>query len=108
VPLKRVPPPTGLPAKLTICGTVWTVEYVEDMHRKKGRFGRTAPSQRLIQIATDQHPDLLRCTLLHEAMHAALRLGGVQSGIDRDAEEKMCSALEVPLLSLIRDNQVKW
>jgi hypothetical protein len=94
----------GLPTSLTICGTTWTVEY----RKFKGKqYGSTNVRKRRIRISVDQQADLMRSTLLHEAIHACLALNGI-SQIDENTEERICQALEVPLLSLIRDNKVKW
>ena len=100
-------PPAGLPSKLSICGTEWTVEYVENMLADGKGFGFCDSSVRRIRIALDQHPDVMRCTLLHEALHAALALNGASQFKGKD-QHAIIDALEVPLLSLIRDNKVKW
>lgn len=96
-----------MPTRLRIGGTVWTVEYRRFKRKNLSRFGSTNYRKRRIRISLDQHPDLMRSTLLHEAIHACFGLNGI-SVMDKDAEERVCQLLEVPLLSLIRDNKVKW
>ncbi len=97
-------PPPGMPSVLNICGTRWTIEYVEG---KRGRYGSTNARKRRIRIWAGQQADLMRSTLIHEAIHACLALNGI-STMDKDFEESICQRLEVPLLSLIRDNKVRW
>jgi Zn-dependent peptidase ImmA (M78 family) len=47
-----------------------------------------------------------RAALLHELLHALLRVYGVQTvvGLTTQQEEKLILAIEAPLLALLRDN----
>lgn len=47
-----------------------------------------------------------RAALLHELLHALLRVYGIPSvvGLSTQQEEKLILAVEAPLLALIRDN----
>ena len=109
--MSKPKPPAGMPSKLTICGTTWTVEYLDNPRDSDGKVvaGATFGHARRIVIDSDAHPDVQRCTLLHEGMHAGLRLSGGRSLFgDDDGEERIIKLLELPMLSLIRDNKVKW
>lgn len=99
-------PPPGMLPTLRILGTEWEVEYVADMLEDGKGFGSCDTARRRIRIALDQHPEVMRCTLLHEAMHAILGMNGAHA--DDDKVHEVIGALEAGLLSLIRDNKVKW
>lgn len=91
------------PKTLSICGNTWTVQYVEGLLGNWGLHGRTEPAQQVILIGTDQHPQQLARTLLHEALHACLASSsGHQLGYEH--EEVLIRCLEPALLSLLRDN----
>lgn len=57
-----------------------------------------------LTIAVDpgKAEDFARSTLLHESLHACLRIS--EPDIDEEIEERFIAALSNPLLAMLRDN----
>jgi hypothetical protein len=91
------------PKSLKICGSKWDIQYVDGLLGSWGMHGRTEPSQQAILIGTDQHPQQLKRTLLHEALHACLAASSGH-GLGYETEETLIRCLEPALMSLLKDN----
>jgi hypothetical protein len=74
-------------------------------------YGECDTKQALITVDPSCSPSMLRDTVIHELLHAAMSLIGVgeDPGIDRDAEERIVLRLSPVLLQLVRDKRlVAW
>lgn len=74
-------------------------------------YGECDTKQALITIDPGQSSTMIRDTVIHEILHAAMSLIGVgeDPGIDRDAEERIVLRLSPVLLQLVRDKRlVAW
>lgn len=58
----------GLPEALLISGHSYSVALTHE--EMDGKMGHVRHDKQAIRIHPDQHPDALRDTLLHEAIHA--------------------------------------
>jgi hypothetical protein len=95
----------NLPKTLKICGSNWSIDYVNSLLGEWGLHGRTNPSGQSILVGIDQHPEMALRTLLHEALHACLAVSSGH-GLHYEHEETVIRCLEPALLSLLRDNPV--
>lgn len=57
-----------------------------------------------INISPDLAPDIERITLLHELTHDILHRTGVENGLDKDDQERICDGLALGVLEIIRRN----
>jgi len=76
-----------------------------------GRYGECDTKHAVITVDPNQAPSMLRDTVLHELLHAAMTLIGVTEdpGVDRDAEERIVLRLAPVLLQLVRQRRlIEW
>ena len=94
------PPTTPRPASFEVLGQTFTVEYVDTL--KKG-VGWCIDTEQRVLIRNAQGPDQERDTLLHEVLHAALKVAGVRVGSSK-SEEAMVRGLAPVLLDVLRSS----
>lgn len=83
----------ALPEHVTPLGIQFQVQVVEHVD-DEGSAGETAPSHRIIKIASDQDTRRRWTTLLHEYMHATLDVVGVNATLPEGIEEVIVQSLE--------------
>jgi hypothetical protein len=105
-PRKTPPLPTSIdvgPLTYAITDDVLSHKLAEH-ESKSALYGKCDHMALVISLNPDQAPGQARGTLLHESLHAVIAVSGVKIGSDE--EEALVSAIEMPLLALLRDNPV--
>ena len=79
-----------------------TMSHVLAEHEEKtaGLYGRCDYKKQAIVLDPGMAPGQYRATLLHEVLHAVIHTSGAKF----DDDEQIISALEFPLLAVLRDN----
>ena len=82
-----------IPKKVTVAGVVLRVEWA-DMEGKWGDYDNDKHLIRLSKSLKKEKPDMAVATLLHEMVHASLRLTGVSEVLGDDNEEAVAVNIE--------------
>lgn len=96
------------PTVITICGQPFAVEWIEEkagpLHDGSANQGTTSVEQQRIMVrGFEQGPDQERDTVLHEVIHAALKMTA-QGDRLKSNEEPVVYALTTALLAVLREN----
>ena len=94
------------PESFMLRGQVWKVEYVPDLKTDDGgtALGFADCTTRVISINTDQHPDSLYETLLHEVFHAYFYSTPIP-GVNAKLEEALCQHFATYVSDLLASNE---
>jgi len=94
------------PDSLMIMGIEWTIKYVDKLKDDDGEIlcGDTDIDKYLIRISTGYHDtdSEMSRTILHETLHAILRMTGQNEMLSEKQEEAIVRALEQGLSQLYR------
>ncbi len=77
----------------------WTVHFSPEA--ENGGVGHTDFKTQVISVAEDQHPQQERDTVLHEVLHVAMFLAGMNG---HELEESLIQRLTPVLLMVLKDN----
>ena len=69
-----------------------------------GLYGETDRYKDTIKIRTEQSPDQMRETLLHEVLHVCFDVSGLSHELEDDEEETIVRQLSPILLQALQDN----
>lgn len=113
----ELPPNLRVPASILVGTIRFRVtsdpdDWLRIEHRTKtgGYYGHTTPLDAMIYLNPDQAPDVMRLTLWHEVIHAALEaVAGKPQWTDLgddqgEREEAVVRRIESPTLAVLRDN----
>jgi len=88
-----------IPKSIIIFGIKFKVEVVNLV--SEGISGDSHLGKRLIRINSKDKIDEQRSTLLHEVLHMALGIGGIEAVLPPDTEEAIVVCLENALHQLV-------
>ena len=93
--------------QLRICERVWEVKFLPTVldDDDNGAKGTTDEESQVIEVSNKLAGDAQRSTLLHEALHAAIK---TSLNSHPDDEEKCVQGLETALYSMLRCKKNKW
>lgn len=92
------PQPAGPPKRVQVGPIAYTLrqdDLITDV-------GQTHPDRQLILLRTNQAPDYLADTVLHEVLHACLAHTPLE--LSEETEEHVCLVLAPALLDVMRRN----
>lgn len=92
------------PSYVKVLGQTFTLEWVRksDELSERQRVGRTDIQKQAISVDATAGDDQQRDVVLHEIIHACLRV--VASGVSETTEERVTSLLAPLLLDVLRAN----
>ena len=79
-------------------------EGTEDKETTIDLLGMTDNDMQEVFLYTEQGPDKMRETFLHEHLHAMLTLAGISDQADAEVEERIVKRLAPIMLQFLRDN----
>ena len=106
--------PIGMPERTMVAGIPFTVETSPGIHIEDGDgddakhydvLGLCRSDAQVITIATEQGPDRLRETFLHEHLHAMFDAAGLRDTLTFDQDESVAKRLAPILLQFLRVNR---
>ena len=100
---------SGRPLRISICGMPFKVEWVESL--VPPGVGRCEVHEQTILVQNQgQGPDQERDTVLHEILHAAIKMTGHEDDFRSSREEAVVYGISPVLLGVLRGNPhlVDW
>lgn len=96
-----------LPSKVTILGKAYTVRLDPTLMARRQAHGMCDPARKQILLNPTDDLYLLKTTLIHEMMHAALAQSGLTNAIKLPIEESICQMVEDWLVEIIDFSKLK-
>lgn len=106
--VSEVPPPKGLPSKVTIASRRWQVRYSENLLDTRGLLGHSDLVRHIITVDSSQSFDGIRETLLHEILHCMISQTTLAIELGDEEEERIVRCLTPLIWDYLRNNQGYW
>lgn len=100
----------GRPLRIVVCGQPFAVEWVESLADRPGVGLCEVHEQRLFVLVNGQGKYQERDTVLHEMLHAIVKMTGHEDDFRSGRDEPVIYALSLGLLAALRANPhvVDW